>query len=121
MILSLATKIFSMIAPFLQLEDRRSIEIYDDNFTIKENWKKYNVHFNEIISISSIKIDMVTYDEIFLIIETSHKDEIYIGELYNGFEQFQLEIVSRYNLNPEWREEAEKSNCGDKISLWISM
>jgi len=94
--------------------ENEQIQIY------KNNLPESCIPLLSITSIQALKRDMLTWDEIYLDLESKDKHHL-ISERYEGFGQLVQFLASSFALNPsDWQQELNRSGAFENrtIELW---
>lgn len=96
------------------------IILLSDGFKIKTGIFKTKIcKWANIVKISSVRINMITYDQNYLIIHFNDSSYIYIGELESGFKNFIKYIIDNFrNFNKNWYGDTENNKYDLPIVLW---
>jgi hypothetical protein len=95
------------------------IVVSDTGFTLSGGLRTHSVKFAEIAGVTAVKIDKVTYDEVFLIIHNGSPKGVSLGELDEGFAEVEHQLRKRLpNFPEDWWENAEENEVGTQTQIW---
>lgn len=98
----------------------QSIVSSEDGFIVRDGVRELPVQLSEIVGAEGTKVDKVTYEENFLVLTRADGTKIPIGELADGFAEFEQAISTSLNGFPkEWRVAVEREPAGKYLSLWV--
>lgn len=98
---------------------KTSISITDDAISTRVGLSKKSVLIDEIVSIYAEKVDKVTFDELFLVLEDSGGNGLTVGELDQGFAELEPTLAVRLNGFPgDWRQKLELADAGRRDKVW---
>lgn len=97
----------------------QSITPSGGDFIIRDGGRKLLLQLSEIVAIDGIKVDKITYEENFLVVTKADGTKIPIGELADGFSEFEQVIsTSLKGFSREWRAAVETEPAEKSVSLW---
>jgi hypothetical protein len=97
----------------------QSIVRGEGGFIVRDGGRELPVQLSEIVAAEGAKVDKVTYEENFLVLTRADGTKIPIGELADGFAEFEQAISTSLNGFPkEWRVAVEREPPGKYVSLW---
>lgn len=95
-----------------------TVKLSDDGFSQKVHFKTEHMAWNEVTEITGLWTCQITYDEDFLILRSGDK-YISVGELDNGFAEFENQLLKKFPDFPEnWRTIVEGSQYDVRYDLW---
>lgn len=78
------------------------------------------VRFTDMAEIAAEKMDKVTYEEVFLIVQAHADEAITLGELDEGFAEAEQALRMRLEgFQASWREAAEDRPAGIRAQVWL--
>lgn len=98
----------------------QSIKRVGDGFALWDSGRELSVSLSQVVSIEGTKIDKITYEEIFIVLTLANGTKLPVGELADGFSEFE-EALSAFlrGFPKEWRAAVEREQLGKFVSLWV--
>jgi hypothetical protein len=97
----------------------QSIKRSEDGFTVRDGGRELLLRLSEIVAVNGVKIDKVTYEEDYLVLITSAGEKVPVGELADGFTEFERAIyVALSGFPREWRMTVESAPASGTVVLW---
>lgn len=97
----------------------QSIVPSGDDFIIRDGGRELSLQLSEIVGIDGVKVDKITYEENFLVVTKADGTKIPIGELADGFSEFEQVIsTSLKGFSQDWRAVVETEPAEKSVSLW---
>lgn len=89
------------------------------DFIIRDGDRKLSLRLSEIVAIDGVKVDKITYEENFLVVTKADGTKISIGELDDGFAEFEQAIgTSLQGFPQQWKAAVETGPAENYVSLW---
>lgn len=96
-----------------------SVNVSDESFRLHKGLKQREMRWSDVVRVSAEKVDKITYEENFLIIEDAAGKMIAIGELDEGFRRFEALMRMKLDKFPlEWREALERETPAPRRQIW---
>ncbi|WP_443747428.1 PH domain-containing protein [Asticcacaulis solisilvae] len=95
------------------------VRIQAGGFILREGWWRHKtVKWSSVVAIHARRVDRVTYDEIFLMLELADGRSVSIGELDKGFAAFREALPDTFpNMETNWYSLAERHD-GKPVRVW---
>ena len=95
-----------------------SITTDDKGINIRRWPRTTRIGFDQIRRIVGEKLDKLTYEENFLLLDLDDGRRISLGELDSGFAESESALRTFASLDPNWRAELESAPAGTPRLLW---
>lgn len=95
-----------------------SITINGNSINIYRWPRTTRIGFDKIRRIVGEKLDKLTYEENFLLLDLDDGGRISLGELDSGFAELKSELRKFASLDPNWRAELESAPAETPSLLW---
>jgi hypothetical protein len=96
-----------------------SVDVSDESFRLHKGIKHQEMRWGDVVRVSAEKVDKITYEENFLIIEDSAGKMIAIGELDKGFRRFEALMRMKLEKLPlDWRAPLERETPAPRRQIW---
>jgi hypothetical protein len=97
----------------------QSIVRVGECFVLRDGGRELSMRPVEVICVDGTKVDKVTYEENFLVLTTTDGSKLAIGELADGFSEFEQAIsTSLVGFPSQWRVAVERRPAEEYVTLW---
>lgn len=98
---------------------KTSIEVSGDTISIGKGFSSKSMSWKDVSHIYGEKVDKVTYEELFLILDDSGGELLTAGEMDQGFADFEATLHAKLDRFPaDWRAKLESAAAGVRDQLW---
>jgi len=95
------------------------VEVEEDHLLFRPWPFRKRVALDSIHRIESMKRDLVTYEENYLLLFLDDGRMFWLGELDSGFHAAEEKLRARFaTFDPNWMEEQEGSSVGTRRVVW---
>lgn len=96
-----------------------TVEVDDQSITLNRGFRSQTMRWQDVMRVYAEKIDKLTYEELFIILEDNARNAVSVGELDEAFSQFEAELQIKLKQFPSgWRVSSESRATGHREQIW---
>lgn len=96
-----------------------SVDVSDESILIHEGLRRRKMRWSDVVHVYAEKVDKITYEELFLILEDAAGKTIVTGELDKGFRNFEAAMSMKLDEFPlDWRVPLERETPAPVREIW---
>lgn len=98
---------------------RPSVEVEPEHLVFRPRLFRKRIPFDAISRIESVKRDMISYEENYLLFFLDDGRTFWLSELDSGFGPAEIKLRERFQpFNPNWMETLEHAPAGTRQIIW---